>query len=139
MDRDVARAETLARWLDDRYLDPLIGFFLPGVGDLATSGVGLYIVGVAVKKRLPAIVIARMLLNLALDALVGAVPFAGDLFDFLWKANRKNVTLLTARHADRATSVGDWLFVGGAFALMLVALALPVVLLSVAYHKVFSG
>jgi hypothetical protein len=138
MDREVARAETLARWLDDRYLDPVIGFFLPGVGDLATSGVGLYVVAVAVKKRLPAVVIARMLLNLALDAIVGAIPFAGDLFDFLWKANRKNVTLLTARHAERRSTAGDWLVVAGAAALLVVGLAMPVMLLVWAYHRMFG-
>src|SRR3954471_5133709 len=93
-DVEVVRADTLARWLDDRFLDPLIGLFLPGVGDLATSGAGLYVVWVAVKKRLPLIVIARMLLNLAVDALVGAIPVAGDLFDFAWKANKKNAALL---------------------------------------------
>src|SRR4051794_27701907 len=72
---EVRRAEWIARWLDDRYLDPLVGFLLPGVGDLLASGAGLYIVWVGVRKRLPLIVLARMLLNLGLDALFGAVPF----------------------------------------------------------------
>ncbi len=128
-DREVARAVTLARWLDDRYLDPVIGFLLPGVGDLAMSGAGLYVVWVALRKRLPAIVIARMLLNLGIDGLVGAIPIAGDLFDFVWKANNKNVALLQARHATRTSSAGDWLAVLGAAALVAVALALPVVAL----------
>jgi hypothetical protein len=35
-----------------------------------------------------------MLLNVALDALIGAVPVLGDLFDFAWKANRRNLVLI---------------------------------------------
>src|SRR5262249_6281729 len=54
-DRDVARAIKLADWLDDRYLDPIVGLVFPEAGDLAMSIVGLYIVFVAVRRRMPAI------------------------------------------------------------------------------------
>src|SRR5690348_16002469 len=78
---DIRAAETLARWLDDRFLDPLLGLVLPGVGDVVGSALGLYVVGVALRRRLPLVTVARMLMNLGVDALVGAVPLAGDLFD----------------------------------------------------------
>ncbi|MGZ3405981.1 MAG: DUF4112 domain-containing protein [Polyangia bacterium] len=123
---DIRSAETLARWLDDRFLDPLLGFALPGVGDVVGSALGLYVVVVAFKRRLPLVTVARMLLNLGIDALVGAVPIAGDLFDFAWKANRRNVRLLRARHEARRDTAGDWLRVVGAFALLIAALAVPV-------------
>lgn len=123
---DIERAETLARWLDDRWLDPILGFVLPGVGDLVGALVGGYIVVVAVARRLPAVTVARMLLNLAVDALVGAVPVAGDLFDLAWKANKRNVALLRARHEARHDTGGDWLRVGGAALALAVALALPI-------------
>jgi hypothetical protein len=123
---DIRSAETLARWLDDRFLDPLLGFALPGVGDVVGSALGLYVVVVAFKRRLPLVTVARMLLNLGIDALVGAVPIAGDLFDFAWKANRRNVRLLRERHEARRDTAGDWLRVVGAFALLIAALAVPV-------------
>jgi hypothetical protein len=44
-------AETLARWLDGRFLDPLMGLFLPGVGDLLGSALGLYPVLLAGRRR----------------------------------------------------------------------------------------
>jgi hypothetical protein len=119
-DRHLARAETLARWMDDRYLDPLIGFLLPGIGDVIGTLVGFYVVGVGVKRRAPAIVLARMLLNLGIDAVVGFVPVAGDLFDVGWKANKKNVALLKARQRGRS-SWRDWLAVGAALALVVLA------------------
>jgi hypothetical protein len=125
-ERDIVAAETLARWLDDRFLDPLMGFALPGVGDVVGSALGLYVVAVAFKRKLPLVTVARMIMNLGIDALVGAVPIAGDLFDFAWKANKRNVRLLRARHEARADTAGDWLRVIGAFALLAAALAVPV-------------
>ncbi len=133
-DRDLAAAETLARWLDDRFLDPLLGLVLPGVGDAIGSALGLYVVAVALRRRLPLPTVARMLLNLAVDALVGAVPVAGDLFDFAWKANRRNVALLRARAAAPHQTAGDWLRVGAALALVAAALAAPVVVVGWTLH-----
>jgi hypothetical protein len=129
-DRDVARAVTLADWLDDRYLDPLIGFVLPGVGDLAMATVGLYAVWVALRHRFPAIVVARMLRNLAIDLLVGAIPFLGDLFDFVWKAHRMNADLLLERHELGPSPLRDWAVVIGSALALLVALAAPFVVLA---------
>jgi hypothetical protein len=36
----------------------------------------------------------RMLGNVAVDGALGAVPVVGDVFDVLWRANRRNVRLL---------------------------------------------
>lgn len=139
-DPTVDRVETLARWLDDRFLDPVIGLFLPGVGDLAMSLVGLWVVGLAAHRRVPMVVLARMLLNLGIDALVGVVPVAGDVFDFAWKANKKNAALLRA-HVDQPgrSTARDWLFLGGAAALLALALALPVAAVGFIVHKLTGG
>ena len=65
-----------------------------------------------------------MVFNIGVDALVGAVPLVGDLFDFAWKANTRNLRLLEAHASSRRRSRwGDWLWVGallGALALLLV-------------------
>lgn len=124
---DIRAAETLARWTDDRLLDPIVGFVLPGVGDVIGAALGLYVVGVAFRRKLPLVTVARMLVNLGIDALVGAVPILGDVFDVAWKANKRNVRLLRQRHEARANTVGDWLRVAGAFALLIGAVAVPVV------------
>ena len=128
-DSDIATAETIARVTDRAMLDPIIGLLVPGAGDLLTSAVGLYVVAIAARRRLPAVVIARMLLNLGIDAAVGSIPLAGDLFDFAFRANRKNVDLLRARHTTGRSRPGDWLMVAGAGLLFLAALALPIILL----------
>lgn len=128
-DSDIAMAETIARVTDKAMLDPILGLVLPGAGDLLSAVVGLYVVAVGARRRLPAVVLARMLLNLGIDAAVGSIPIAGDLFDFAFKANRKNVDLLRARHSARRSRPTDWLIVAGAGLLLVAALALPIVLL----------
>lgn len=116
-DPEITRVRTLARVLDGYFVDPLLGLVLPGIGDVLGSVLGLYVVVVAVRRRVSPLVIARMLLNLGLDAALGAVPLLGDVFDFAFRANRRNLALLTDRVAagGRAT-LRDWLAVGGAAA-----------------------
>lgn len=130
VERDVAMASRLADWLDDRYIDPIVGLVFPGVGDLAMTVVGLYPVWVAIRHRMPGIVVARMLKNLAIDFLFGAVPIAGDLFDFVFKAHRKNADLLRERHVLGPSPARDWAVVLAAAAALLVALATPFVVLA---------
>ena len=125
-DPGVRRAKAIARLLDDRYVDPILGLVLPGAGDIVSSAFGLYIIGVAIDRGLPAVVIARMLVNLALDSTIGAIPILGDLFDFVYKANRRNVDLLTRRHISRKSSPGDWLFVVAAIVAAGLAILMPI-------------
>jgi Domain of unknown function (DUF4112) len=111
---ELARVRTLTRVLDHYMVDPLLGFLLPGIGDLLGSMIGLYLVAIAVRRRVSPVVIARMLLNLALDAAIGFVPLIGDVADIAFKANEYNLALLIERHDTRRAKARDWLAVGGA-------------------------
>ena len=113
-------------------LDPLVGL-VPGIGDAVGAGVATFIVFEAARFGVPWSVLLRMLLNVGIDALVGAFPVAGDLFDAAWKANLKNVDLLERHLADpRGTRhASHRLLIAVAVALLLlfvgaVALALTV-------------
>jgi len=121
--------EQIAYWLDKRYLDAIIGFILPGVGDIATAMLGLATVKVAVAKRLPAFTIARMVINLGIDLAVGAVPIIGDIFDIFFKAHTANLILLKRQYVRRKSTFSDKLFVAIASLLFLCALAIPFILL----------
>lgn len=92
-------------------LDPIVGL-IPGIGDLVSPLFTIAILWQARDLDLPRVVQLRMIFNVAIDALLGAVPLIGDLFDFAWKANLRNLALLE-RHAteERRASTGDWLFV----------------------------
>jgi hypothetical protein len=136
-DPQVEMAERIARWTDRGMLDPIAGLIIPGLGDVLGAGVGLYIVMVAVQKKLPAVVVARMLVNLGIDTGIGMIPLVGDIFDFAFRANKKNVELLRARHAGGRSRPVDWLMVAGAALLLIAALALPIVLLVLFLRAVF--
>ncbi len=114
-DPELALARKISTVLDRYMIDPIVGLVLPGAGDMLTSFIGLYTVMLAARRKVSPIVIARMLLNLSLDAVLGFIPFVGDLFDFAFKANQKNLDLLEDRHhqGGKATAK-DWLAVGGA-------------------------
>ena len=80
-------------------MDGLVGL-VPGIGDGVTALVALYPLIEAWRLGVPKAVLLRMLGNIGADSVLGAVPIAGDLFDFAFKANRRNVALLR-RHLGR--------------------------------------
>jgi len=123
---DLERVRTITRVLDHYLVDPLLGLVLPGVGDLIGSVLGLYLVAVAVRRRTSPVVIARMLLNLAIDAGMGLVPIAGDIADFAFKANERNLALLTDRSPGGRATARDWLVVGGAALLFIAVISLAI-------------
>lgn len=74
-------------------LDGILGL-IPGVGDLAAGGLSTYILYQAVKLKVPKVILARMTLNILLESVLGVIPLFGDLFDFMFKANQRNVDLM---------------------------------------------
>lgn len=80
-------------------LDGIIGL-VPGVGDFISFLISGYIVSIAVNKGASGFVLARMLLNIVVDALVGAVPILGDIFDVVYKANQRNMQLLQEHYVE---------------------------------------
>jgi len=80
-------------------LDALFGL-VPGLGDIAGALVAVFALHVARRLNVPAAVQLHMLSNIALDAVIGMVPVAGDLFDFAFKAQTRNLALLDAAIAS---------------------------------------
>src|SRR5574339_308294 len=94
-------------------LDPILGL-IPGLGDLTSPLFAAFLLLHAVRMRIPRVVQVRMLINAAIDVLVGFIPVLGDLFDFGWKANVRNLALLERHaHPESRATTGDWMFVLG--------------------------
>lgn len=74
-------------------VDALFGL-VPGLGDVAGALVGIYALRVARNLRAPPEIQLHMLTNIALDAVVGMIPILGDLFDFAFQAQTRNLALL---------------------------------------------
>ncbi len=75
-------------------LDAIIGL-VPGIGDLISGGISMWLIREARRLGAPPWLIARMVWNVAVDVSVGAVPVLGDMLDVAWKANRMNIELLS--------------------------------------------
>lgn len=80
-------------------MESLLGLF-PGFGDAAGAALGGWIFLEAVRRGAKTATLVRMAANLAIDTLVGAIPVLGDLFDFAWKANLRNMALLERMAAE---------------------------------------
>jgi Domain of unknown function (DUF4112) len=115
-------ARFLAELLDQRFtipgtsirfgLDPILGL-IPGIGDALANLAGSAILLIAAQYRLPKIVLLRMGLNVACNALIGAIPIFGDVFSIWFRSNVRNAQLLERYvSAERQTpTLGDWIFV----------------------------
>lgn len=80
-------------------LDSIVGL-VPVIGDIITAAMGAYIVWEGRNLGMPKWQLARMSGNILFDTLVGAVPVAGDAFDFLFKSNSRNLKIIK-RHLDK--------------------------------------
>jgi hypothetical protein len=91
-------------------IDGIIGL-VPGLGDVLAGLASLLIIVAAWFRGVPAITLTRMVANVGIGVLVGAVPFFGDMFDIFWKANRRNYKLLTRHIAEpHRHTWRDWAF-----------------------------
>ncbi|HYH80792.1 MAG TPA: DUF4112 domain-containing protein [Longimicrobium sp.] len=145
----VRRLDALAHLLDNSIpipgtgtrfgLDAVVGL-IPGIGDAVGGLLSTYIVLEAARLGAGPAVVMRMLLNVAIEMVVGAVPIVGDLFDAGWKANARNVKLLhTAVDAPGAARKSSALFVAGVFVALLLLFAGSMWLVWWVLSGLFSG
>lgn len=111
--------ERVARLMDSQFqlpgtrfrfgLDPLLGL-LPIVGDLSSTAVSVALLLTMLRHGASGAVVVRMALNILIDTVVGAIPVIGNVFDFAYKSNERNVALLRRHYAEgRHPGSGKWL------------------------------
>jgi hypothetical protein len=129
-------ARFLADLLDRRFtipgtsirigLDPIIGL-IPGIGDGLANLAGSLVLIIAAQLNVPKIVLARMGLNIAVNAMIGAIPIFGDVFSIWFRSNLRNAELLEryAGAEKQASTAAHWAVVMAVLAglvLLLVAI-----------------
>lgn len=101
--RELYELRRFAHLLDEAIRIPVIGYriglepilgLIPVIGDLSGLALSSYIIFRAARLGLPRRLVARMIFNAVLNTVVGSIPIIGDLFDFFWKVNKRNMRLI---------------------------------------------
>jgi hypothetical protein len=149
LERRMQALRSLQRLLDEAFRvpgtnlrfgwDPLIGL-VPWAGDVLTAVLSCAIIVQAHHMRVPRVVQLRMLMNVAIDIFVGVVPVVGDLLDFAWKSNTKNMALLEKHAAQvRPSTAGDWIFVTGVVLAVIAVALVPLFVLYWVFDAITTG
>lgn len=115
--KGLRRMQSLAKLMDSQFrlpgtkfrfgLDAIIGL-IPGGGDLSTFAVSGYLIWVMAHNGVSGFVLARMVLNVLVDSFLGMIPIIGDLFDFAFKANMRNVKLMQQYYEEGRHRGSAW-------------------------------
>jgi heme/copper-type cytochrome/quinol oxidase subunit 3 len=109
VNRDLRRVEDISRLLDSQFripgtsfrfgLDPILGL-LPVAGDLSTFLISGSLVMTMARHGVSRKVVILMMMNVILDAIIGCIPIIGQIFDFTYKANDRNIKLLKKHYQE---------------------------------------
>ncbi len=133
--QELAWIDTAARMLDSRYripgtnirfgLDFLIGL-APYVGDVVSFAISGLLVAVMARKGASGMALVKMVGNVLIDTIVGAIPLLGDLFDLGYRANLRNLRLLREHYAEGRHQGSAWPVVIAILVLLLAVMGLLV-------------
>jgi hypothetical protein len=141
--------DTLAFYLDDLIRIPVVGWrfgldaiigLIPSVGDTITSFASFYILLAGVRYGVPKITLLRMALNIAIDYLLGSIPFVGDAFDFFWKSNDMNINLIRERATGKNKgTTSDYVFIIVLIGLLIAILIGSIIASGVILYYIFTS
>lgn len=134
-DQDVERLQKLARLLDSAFpiagnfrigVDGIIGL-IPGVGDVVGAALSTYMIVKAAQMGASTFNLIRMMSNVLIEAIVGVIPFLGDLFDVAFRANERNVRLLEKQLDKEPSRINSKTRLSSAVVLLLVMFVLALI------------
>lgn len=121
--RELRWVERVSTLLDNKFkiggfrfgLDPLLNFF-PVLGQTITFATSVLLVLVMFRNGVSSKAATKMLLNSIFDAILGSIPILGNIVDFFFKANQRNVKILKehyneGKHEGSAKGILTALFV----------------------------
>ena len=105
--RRLERMRALSRLLDTAFtlpggfrigIDPIIGL-IPGIGDFIASSLSVWLLYDAARLGIRKRILALMVFNVMMEAMVGAIPVLGNIADAVWKANTRNMALVERHYS----------------------------------------
>ncbi|KKL96419.1 hypothetical protein LCGC14_1844670 [marine sediment metagenome] len=112
-------------------LDGFIGL-IPGLGDFIGGTLSSIIIIKANQMGAPKSVLMRMVINMLIDTMVGSIPILGDVFDFIWKANQKNMLLLD-KYQQNPQQTKRKSFIENAFVLLILLIMIGLVVMIIGW------
>lgn len=99
--KDFDWVERISTLLDNKYhafgfrfgLDPLLNF-IPILGQFLTFSTSILLVIMMFRNGISSKAAVKMMLNVITDAILGSIPLLGNVIDFIFKANHRNIKLL---------------------------------------------
>ena len=119
-DHDLGWVERLSWLMDNNFqiagfrfgLDPILNF-IPFAGTIASFGTSFVLVMVMWRNGASSKLVVKMLINISIDAILGAIPIVGNVFDFFNKANAKNIKLMKEHYYEKKhQGSAIWLLLG---------------------------
>ena len=111
-------------------LDGIVGL-VPGIGDVLGGIASCIIILAAWMRGVPYVTVVRMVANVGIEVVVGAIPILGDAFDIAWRANRRNYALLTGSlYEPRKHTIQSWIFLIVLSMVLIGMMLLPMLLLA---------
>lgn len=100
-DRRLRHAQFLVSLLDNRFsflgkrigLDPFLDV-IPYAGSFIGLLISFYLVWIAIMNRVRFYIVAKMLILIGFDYMLGSIPFVGMVADALFHANQRNLDIL---------------------------------------------
>ena len=127
--------DTFSRVLDTKFrlpgtdvrfgLDFILGL-VPGAGDILSLGMSGTLVATMARHGASPRLVARMLVNVVLDALVGSIPLLGNVFDLFYKANYRNAELMREYYEEGKHRGSVWPVVLAVVAAILIVMVILV-------------
>src|SRR5688572_10530144 len=125
--------ERFSRWMDSRFqipgtsirfgIDPILSL-VPVLGDVLTYIISGALIHAMHKHGASRNVVIKMILNTTLDAVIGAIPLVGTIFDIFYRANDRNVRLLKEHYfEDKHQGAGTGMLIVIAIVSLIVVVA----------------
>lgn len=111
-------------------LDGIVGL-VPGIGDVLGGIASCIIILAAWMRGVPYVTVVRMVANVGIEVVIGAIPILGDAFDIAWRANRRNYALLSGSlYEPRKHTIQSWIFLIALFTCLFFLMLIPMLLLA---------
>ncbi|WP_426790011.1 DUF4112 domain-containing protein [Sphingobacterium sp. WOUb80] len=138
IDQDFGWIDRISWLMDNQFkignfrfgLDPVLNL-IPLGGAIAGFGTSLVLVIAMWRNGASPKLVIRMLLNISFDAVLGSIPFLGNLFDFFSKANEKNIKLLRQHYYEGKHT-------GSGIGIIISILAVLFILIGVTFYLIWT-